>query len=142
MHVGQQVRFDAKMEDRGPRAVRVEPGRRGLSPGKKAGAGLAVCVIAMMAVLWKLGLPAMGIWLGAINPPTFAIYAWDKYAAGAGRRRIPEAVLLGLALIGGSPGALLAMLWLRHKTKKPSFLIACSAIVIVQIAVIGWWFLR
>ena len=47
----------------------------------------------------------------------FAFYASDKKKAKAGAWRTPEKVLLGLGFLGGSIGALLAMKFLRHKTK-------------------------
>lgn len=53
---------------------------------------------------------------------TFAVYAFDKAEAKAGRWRIPEKTLHLLALAGGWPGALLAQQWLRHKTSKPRFI--------------------
>lgn len=62
----------------------------------------------------------------------------DKQRAIEGRRRIPEADLLGLALLGGSPGALLARKLFRHKTRKESFSIKLFVIVAVQLgALIG-----
>jgi uncharacterized membrane protein YsdA (DUF1294 family) len=45
----------------------------------------------------------------------------DKQRAIAGEQRVVEADLLALALIGGSPGALLARGWFRHKTRKEPF---------------------
>ncbi|MFP5394292.1 MAG: DUF1294 domain-containing protein [Gammaproteobacteria bacterium] len=51
----------------------------------------------------------------------FAVYALDKAAARAGRRRTPEATLLWVGLACGWPGGLLAQRWLRHKTAKASF---------------------
>jgi len=62
----------------------------------------------------------------------------DKQRAIAGARRIAEADLLGLALIGGSPGALLARRWFRHKTRKEPFSTRLLLIVALQAgAVIG-----
>ena len=58
----------------------------------------------------------------------------DKQRAIEGRRRIPENDLLGLALIGGSPGALIARQVFRHKTKKQPFSARLFVIVAVQIA--------
>jgi uncharacterized membrane protein YsdA (DUF1294 family) len=52
----------------------------------------------------------------------FIAYALDKAAARAGARRTPERTLLLLGLAGGWPGAVLAQQWLRHKTRKQSFL--------------------
>lgn len=62
----------------------------------------------------------------------------DKVRAQAGERRIPEADLLGLALIGGSPGALLARHIFRHKTRKEPFSTYLLLIVVLQLgALIG-----
>jgi len=57
----------------------------------------------------------------ALNLFTMLRFWQDKQRAIAGRRRIAEADLLGLALIGGSPGALLARRMFRHKTRKQPF---------------------
>lgn len=51
----------------------------------------------------------------------FVLYAWDKGAAEANRRRTPEATLHLWALLGGWPGALVAQHVLRHKSRKASF---------------------
>lgn len=55
-------------------------------------------------------------WLILINIITFVIYALDKYKAVHHLWRIPEKTLIFLAIIGGSPAALLAMYTIRHKT--------------------------
>ena len=57
----------------------------------------------------------------AVNLFTFLLFRLDKERAIAGGRRIAESDLLGLALVGGSPGALLARQVLRHKTDKQPF---------------------
>ncbi|MDQ3139167.1 MAG: DUF1294 domain-containing protein [Pseudomonadota bacterium] len=68
----------------------------------------------------------------AVNIWTVLRFWQDKQRAVAGTRRIPEADLLGLALVGGSPGALLARRWFRHKTRKEPFSTQLLLIVALQ----------
>lgn len=77
-------------------------------------------------VLGAAGLLAVNCW-------TIVRFWQDKQRAIAGERRIAEADLLGLALIGGSPGALLARRWFRHKTRKEPFSTQLMLIAVVQI---------
>jgi uncharacterized membrane protein YsdA (DUF1294 family) len=58
---------------------------------------------------------------GVINVWTVMLFWLDKRRARAGEWRISEASLLGLALIGGTPGAFLARALFRHKTRKQPF---------------------
>ena len=84
----------------------------------------------------------MAMWLAwwlALNVATVFVYGYDKAIAGGRRRRVPERTLLALTLIGGSPGALLAMGLFRHKTAKAGFRRAMMAIVIVQAALLGFF---
>ena len=77
--------------------------------------------------------------LAALNAWTILRFWQDKRRAIAGARRIPEGNLLGLALIGGSPGALLARRWFRHKTRKEPFSTQLLLIVVMQIgALLGY----
>ena len=62
-----------------------------------------------------------GAALAVINLCTILRFWQDKQRAQAGERRIPENDLLALAVIGGSPGALLARRLFRHKTRKEPF---------------------
>jgi uncharacterized membrane protein YsdA (DUF1294 family) len=68
----------------------------------------------------------------AVNAWTILRFWQDKQRAMAGTRRIPERDLLGLALIGGSPGALLARRLFRHKTRKEPFSTLLLGIVALQ----------
>jgi len=76
---------------------------------------------------------AAALLLLIVNLWTIAIFWQDKRAARAGARRVAEANLLTLALIGGSPGALLARRWFRHKTRKEPFSTRLLLIVALQI---------
>jgi uncharacterized membrane protein YsdA (DUF1294 family) len=73
----------------------------------------------------------------------FFVYWHDKAAATHGRRRTPEAVLLGLAVLGGWPGAWLARHLFRHKTRKQPFRslfwIAVAVNIGVLVAVVAQW---
>lgn len=73
------------------------------------------------------------IYLVIINIVTFVLYAADKVKAMRHKWRIPEAVLLFFALIGGSVGALLGMVLCRHKTKHRKFTIGVPLILILQV---------
>jgi uncharacterized membrane protein YsdA (DUF1294 family) len=52
------------------------------------------------------------------------------------RFRIPESVLITIAVIGGSIGSILGMVLFHHKTRKAKFRIGLPVILAVQIAVI------
>jgi uncharacterized membrane protein YsdA (DUF1294 family) len=88
-----------------------------------------------------MNTPMMGIliWLVLVNGVTFACFGLDKTAARTGARRIPEAQLLLLGLLGGTPGAFIASRLFRHKTKKQPFrnhlimIAACQTIILVAL---------
>lgn len=85
----------------------------------------------------ELALLAL-VWVGALSVVAFGAAAFDKARARRGAGRVPERVLLGLALAGGSPGLLLAMMVVRHKTRKLAFLAPLALILILQGAIV-WW---
>ena len=70
--------------------------------------------------------------LVGINCWTVLRFWQDKRRACAGDRRIPEADLLWLALIGGSPGAFAARSLRRHKTRKEPFSTRLQLIAALQ----------
>ena len=102
---------------------------------------------------WLAGLSLAGVVLLAtagplpwIVPPLYAVaslaawllYAFDKSAAMNGRWRTQEATLLGVGLVGGWPGALLAQQQLRHKTRKLSFQVPFWFTVVLNCAALAW----
>lgn len=76
------------------------------------------------------------IYLILINLITFVVYADDKRRAKKHLWRTSEGTLVMLAVIGGSIGALLAMLLLRHKTRHTRFTIGIPTILIAQILLV------
>lgn len=78
----------------------------------------------------------MGIYaLIIINIITFFVYGLDKLKAVNHWWRIPEWVLLGLAVAGGSIGAYLGMMVFRHKTLKPLFRFGVPVIVLLHVMI-------
>lgn len=79
------------------------------------------------------------VYLAAVNVLTFFAYGDDKRRAKIqGARRTPEKTLLGLAVIGGSLGALLGMQVFRHKTRHWYFKYGVPAILLAQLALAVW----
>ena len=77
------------------------------------------------------------IYLITINVVTFFLYGIDKWKAKRSKWRIPEATLVGLAVIGGSIGAWLGMKVWHHKTQHKKFKYGLRLILLGQIALIG-----
>ena len=76
------------------------------------------------------------IYLILINAVGFVLMLADKKKARAHAWRIPEATLMGVAVIGGSIGAIAGMRIFRHKTRHPKFRIGLPLILTVQILLI------
>lgn len=76
------------------------------------------------------------VYLAVINLTAFVIYGSDKKRAAAGRWRISEGTLLGIALIGGSVGALAGMKCFRHKTRHWKFRILVPLFLLFHLAVV------
>ena len=81
-------------------------------------------------------MEAVAYFLISLNILTFIVYGVDKWRAAHNRWRIPEATLLGLAIIGGSIGALLGMKVWHHKTKHKKFVLGLPLILIAQLVII------
>src|SRR5262249_54487482 len=86
------------------------------------------------ALSWAYCLAA---WLFSINVVAFGYYGYDKGQARQSSRRVPEVVLHGLSVVGGSLGAYAGMQLFRHKTIKGSFRIFFWFVVVLQVALIA-----
>ena len=80
---------------------------------------------------------AVLVYLVAINAATFWLFAHDKRAAIAGRRRIPEDRLLAAAFLGGSIGAKVGQMMLRHKIRTEPFRQQLNGILAVQVVALA-----
>lgn len=72
-------------------------------------------------------------YLAIINALVLVVYGGDKLFAKLDSWRVPEKVLLLLALLGGSIGALLAMQIFRHKTRHLKFRYGVPMILLLQV---------
>ncbi len=71
-------------------------------------------------------------WISLVSIGTFALFGFDKWRAGrAGSRRIAESTLLTACALGGWFGGLSGMIFFRHKSSKPSFLLRFLAAFVV-----------
>jgi uncharacterized membrane protein YsdA (DUF1294 family)/cold shock CspA family protein len=148
LHPGQRVSYHVTRTDKGPAAINVQAGSVLGTPYLKyslIGIGMALLLLFGLAtaldrptsfVLWLV------MWVGALSLVTFGIYGYDKAQAQGGGPRVPEAVLHLLGLLGGTPGAFIAMRMFHHKTSKQSFQTVFWLIVAVQLGALMWWLLN
>ena len=74
------------------------------------------------------------IYLAAFSLFAVIITVFDKIRAMRGGWRVRESTLLIVSALGGSIAMLLTMLLIRHKTRKPKFMLGIPLIIILQIA--------
>ena len=79
------------------------------------------------------------IYLIAVNLIAFILYGADKKRAKKREWRISEKTLIGIAVIGGSVGAILGMHVFHHKTRHWYFRYGLPVILIIQLLLA--WFL-
>lgn len=73
------------------------------------------------------------VYLVLVNAAAFVLMLMDKQKARRSAWRIPEATLMGVAVIGGSIGAILGMHLFRHKTRHLKFSLGLPLILAVQV---------
>ena len=76
------------------------------------------------------------LYLILINAAAWLLMLTDKRKAKKHLFRIPEKVLLGIGILGGSLGGICGMIMFRHKTKKPLFSIGLPVIFLLQIGIL------
>lgn len=76
------------------------------------------------------------------NGVVFLFFGYDKWMAHGRGWRISERTLLLLALVGGSLGALVGMMFFRHKTRKASFQLPFIGILLVHIGIVVFVYMR
>lgn len=73
------------------------------------------------------------IYLIVISITAVIVTVYDKLSAIAGWWRVSEKTLLMISAFGGSAAMYLTMLIIRHKTKKPKFMVTIPVIITLQI---------
>ena len=80
------------------------------------------------------GMKLYAIYLVVMNVLGVAVMWSDKRRARLHRWRIPEKVLFGVSLLGGSAGTWAGMYLFRHKTKHWYFVVGMPLILVCQAA--------
>ncbi len=107
---------------------------------KRVGVVVLCATAGLVLLLWRLGLSPLYAGLIGVNAITLLLYGYDKRQARTGGLRIPEAVLHLVALLGGSPAALVGQELFRHKTRKLAFRLILLGIFLLQAgAIYGYW---
>lgn len=78
-------------------------------------------------------MPVLLLYLFLINAAGLLLMLEDKRRARKKLWRIPERMLLGTAVLGGSIGCLLGMYIVRHKTLHLRFSVGIPLILAIQI---------
>ena len=149
---GDRLTYELSRDKQGRlRAVKIQPiafSRPTPVPKEKSSSTLSPW-IAVVGSLLFLGIVSALAFTGRVPillPPIYLVlslitifaYAFDKSAAMNRRWRTQESTLHVLSLLGGWPGAWIAQLAFRHKTKKASFVVTFVVCVIVNLAALIW----
>ena len=77
----------------------------------------------------------MVIYLFIVNALGFVLMLADKRRARKKRWRIPEAILMGVAFLGGSLGSMMGMYLVRHKTRHSLFSVGLSLLLMAHVLI-------
>ena len=87
---------------------------------------------------WTLVL----LWALVLSAVDFCLMGVDKRRARRDAWRVPEKTLWLFALLGGAPGGWLGMRAFHHKTRHWYFKFGMPVILIAQLALFAWLWLR
>ena len=73
-------------------------------------------------IMKKYVILAAVCWFAVISLVGIILTVYDKRIAGSGKRRIPEATLMTVGLLGAAGPMYLTMKKIRHKTKHKKFM--------------------
>jgi uncharacterized membrane protein YsdA (DUF1294 family) len=90
-------------------------------------------IVTALALHYFFDVAALTSFFIAINTSAFFGMGLDKNLSRSPSARAPEAFLLLLGLLGGSPGILLGCHLFKHKTRKASFQFVLLLIFVVQL---------
>ena len=77
-----------------------------------------------------------GVWI-TVSVVAIIVTVWDKIAAKAGKRRVPEATLLWVGFFGGAAAMLATMKLIRHKTRKAKFMVGLPLMLVLHVLAVG-----
>lgn len=140
---GQNVIFDTEKSEKGIEAINLTAGKVS-KPPELVYSVISLVMLAMIFLMSLLLFPTINIWsyLISISLVTFVLYGYDKSIAGKQEfTRVPENVLHGLLLVGGTVGAILGQVYFRHKTKKASFKLGFIITILIQLLFVYIMFL-
>ncbi len=96
----------------------------------------------MKALLGLINWKYVLIYLLAINVIGFLAMGIDKLKAKKDWWRIPEGTLMTICLLGGGIGTIAGIYTFRHKTKKLKFTVGMPTILISEIALVIYLFIK
>ena len=77
-----------------------------------------------------------------INIVSFAMMGIDKHKAVKGKRRISERALFISVILGGSLGGIYGIYAFRHKTLRKKFTIGFPLILVLQVAIFVFIYMK
>lgn len=96
----------------------------------------------MEVILEMINWKYVIIYLLGINLIGFFAMGIDKLKAKKDWWRIPEGTLMMMCLLGGGIGTIAGMYTFRHKTKKLKFTVGMPTILISEIALVIYLFIK